>query len=178
MKCPNCEKEVLGRPTTCDGCGYRFTRNDFEKIKSGSVEEKGVSEHAVCIINGVLAAINMLILLFPIVSGYGTNYNIFSLFGNISKYGGSFISVGVNITYFLMVIMFVLETVFIIFAFMCKRASGGVGIAASAVTFLLLNSIKVTLSESSVTIVAHLMIIIPIVTFVLSIVTLAARKKN
>ncbi len=178
MKCPMCHCEVFGRPTQCEDCGYRFVRSDFEKVKENPIEndEEG-SGKIFCVINGILGLVNMLLLFFPIVSGYGMSYNIFGLLSGYSSYGG-YVSAGVNVVFFYLTIMFILELIFIIMSFCGARASGGVGIPASLVTFMLLNNIKGSFSSNAVTFSAHLLVIIPIITFILSIIVLAVCRKR
>ncbi len=179
MKCPMCHCEIFGRPTQCSDCGYRFTRSDFEKVKEEPVEDKDVSTGSVfCILNGLLGALNMVLLFFPIVSKYGMSYNIFGLMGEISRYGGSFVSMGIFTYYAFIGVMAILEIIFIVTSFSGVRASGGVGIAASIVTFLVLNNIKSSLSSDAVTFAGHAIVIIPFITLLFSIIVLVLKSKK
>lgn len=179
MKCPMCHCEVLGRPTQCSDCGYRFTRSDFEKIKEQPVEDQQVASGDVfCTLNGVLGVLNIVLLFFPIVSNYGMSYNLFGLLGEVSKYGGSYVSAGLTLYYVFLVIMAILDIIFVTTSFSKVRASGGIGIASSIVTFWVLHSLRSNLSSSVITFAGHAIVIIPFITLVFSIVVLVLQKNK
>lgn len=192
LKCPKCEKQFFGRPTECDGCGYRFTRADYDKVEP--ITPIGKSEYPVTyddekskyaflpIINGILVALNMLLLFLPIASGFGMDVNLFSFMKESSAVasfiGGSYASAAISFVYALMVVMFILELIFMIMSFMGKRASGGMGLFASLYTLWFINGVTASISSDYLTFCTHMVRIIPIVTFILSIVVLAVVRNK
>lgn len=179
LRCPMCHREVLGRPTQCEDCGYRFTRDDFEKAGEEPVYgEKKSGYGFLPIINGILGLLNILVLFLPMVEGYGMSYNLLGLLSETSRLGGMYASAGVSVVYAMLAVMFILELIFIIMSFCGVRASGGVGIPASLATLFVLGGIKSSLNSSTTTFYSTLMVIIPLVTFVLSIVVLVLCRKS
>lgn len=192
LKCPKCEKQFFGRPTECDGCGYRFTRADYDKVEPITPIAKGEypvtyddekSKYAFLpIINGILVALNILLLFLPIAADYGMSINIFEYLNAASAaasfIGGSYASIGMSVVYGLMAVMFILETIFMIMSFMRKRASGVIGIIASIYALWFINGVTSSISSNAFTFFGYMVRIIPAVTFILSIVVIAVVRNK
>lgn len=136
------------------------------------------------IIVGVIACLAFLMPFLPSVSGYGYNFNVFTVGTAISSLGSMFKSreaaIGGTFITVMFIIPMALQIPWAILSFLRKGPAGVFGLISSIFYFLAAIIWTIALSnnyvKSYVTLVPYLMIIISIAGFVLSIIQLAKKK--